>query len=339
MLVQSCRTRDVVDAGKPAVDMVGKSSAMKHLREAIRKVASSSRTVLIQGPTGSGKELVARAIHALGPHPRAPLVEVNCGGFPETLIEGQLFGWERGSFTGAERRHDGFFMTTADGTLFLDELGELPLSLQAKLLRVLETRRFRPLGGTRDLDFDGRVVAATHVDLDEGTRIGTFREDLYYRIGVLVIRVPSLDERREDIPDLVAHFASMVDRPIRFAADAVEALTRRPWPGNVRQLRNAVDRLAVFAETDVITRDVVEQVCVPTTSRPAAPTSLRALARCALQLDSLDKLDAMERALIDEALAASGGNRSLAARILGVDRKVIERRLASRRRDVPSEGE
>jgi DNA-binding NtrC family response regulator len=305
-------------------DLVGVSPPMERLRAAIGRVALSDRPVLVIGPSGSGKELVVRAIHALGPHPSAPLLDLNCGAMPEALIEAQLFGHERGAFTGADRRGVGFFAATQSGTLFLDEIAELPVGLQSKLLRVLETRRFRPVGSVSDVAFDGRVVAATHADLGERVREGRFREDLFHRLDVLRLRVPALDERREDIPALVAHFAARQSRALHFDASAFELFGSVPWPGNVRQLRNLIDRLAVFSETDTISAATIRGLDDRALS--SSPASLREAARVVLRSPVPDKLTSMETALIEEAMSLSGGNKTAAARLLGVHRKVIERR-------------
>jgi DNA-binding NtrC family response regulator len=300
--------------------LVGTGSAMGSLRLLIQRVAASDRPLLVTGPTGSGKELAVRAIHALGRHPDAPLLDLNCGAFPEQLIESLLFGHEKGAFTGADKRHHGFFEAVGQGTLFLDEVGELPLELQAKLLRVLESQTFRPL------KFAGRVVAATHVDLEARVRAGTFREDLYYRLNVLEVRIPSLEERREDIPSLVAHFVGKQDRPLELTAEALQLLEAAPWPGNIRQLKNTIDRLAVLAPSGPITPAVLES-CVHGSrltrrSELSGPEYLREL----LHSGDGNKLELMEELLTREAMKEAGGNKSGAARLLGVHRKVVERR-------------
>lgn len=306
---------------------------MRRLAAAIRKAARSDRPVLVQGPTGAGKELVARAVHQLGANASAPLVDVNCAAIPEPLMEGQIFGWERGAFTGADRAHEGILAAAQRGTCLLDEIGEMPLRLQAKLLRVLETRRFRPLGGAAERAFHGRIVAATHVDIESRARTGEFRADLYYRLGVLLLRVPPLCERREDIPELVHHFARMQDRPLVFRDEALDFLTEAPWPGNVRQLRNAIDRLAVFAEESAITVGAIREVLDDgLEAGPSGAGGMRDLARLVIASEAPNKLQAVEQVLVDEALDQAGGNRCGAARLLGVDRKVVERRIAARRR-------
>ncbi|RKI19097.1 sigma-54-dependent Fis family transcriptional regulator [Corallococcus sp. AB030] len=317
--------------------LVGTSEDIGRLRTAIQRVVLSDRPVLVTGPTGAGKEVVVRAIHALGPNSADPLLDLNCGAIPELLMESQLFGHERGAFTGADRRQDGYLTAVRRGTLFLDELAELPLSLQAKLLRVLETGRFRRVGATAEEHFQGRVVAATHAKLEERVRQGRFREDLYHRLNVLNVRVPSLDERTQDIPALMAHFCRQQPRPLRFSQEAVEALSRRSWPGNVRQLRNFIDRLAVFCDEDPIGAETVAAYLEPSQGPVPAEDGLMAMARAILQLPVANKLEAIESTLLNEAMALAGGNKSGAARLLGIGRKAVERRLE--RKDEPPEVE
>jgi DNA-binding NtrC family response regulator len=307
--------------------LVGSSAAMQRLRASVERVAMSERPVLVRGPTGAGKELVVRAIHTLSARADQPLLDLNCGALPATLIESQLFGHERGAFTGADRRHSGYFAAVHGGTLFLDEIAELPLELQAKLLRVLESRLFRPIGSTMPQRFDGRVVAATHADLEERVSRGTFREDLYYRLNVLEVRVPSLEERREDIPALVSHFAGLQPRPMTFTEDALQALRQAPWPGNVRHLRNLIDRLAVFAPDGVITREIIAQHGSVKPRRDLHKL-VNELACALLELPEGDKLAAAEAALVEVAMRRADGNKRAAARLLGVHRKVVERRTS-----------
>jgi len=302
---------------------------MVKLREVIRRVAPSSRPALVRGPTGAGKECVVAAIHRLSARPESPLVVVNCGAIPESLIESQLFGHEKGAFTGADRRHDGHFTTVGDGTLFLDEIAELPLQLQAKLLRVLESGRYTPLGATAERVFRGRVVAATHADLEERVAKGTFRQDLFYRLDVLVVRAPGLDDHPDDIPALAAHFAAESGRALRFSPEALDALRRRRWPGNVRELRNLVDRLAVFVDDDLITPEVLRLLAAGGQQASAArrPETLDAVLDAVLALDLPDKLEALKAGLVEEAMRRAGGNKSAAARSLGIHRKALDRML------------
>ncbi len=308
-----------------ALGFVGTSGAMQRLREQLRRVACSERPVLIRGPTGAGKEVAVRALHALGRHPDAPLLDLNCGALPASLVESQFFGHERGAFTGAERRHDGCFAAVGSGTLFLDEIAELPLELQPKLLRVLESGTFRPVGATAAQQFVGRVVAATHVDLEARVEEGAFREDLLYRLNVLEVRVPELEARREDILALVAHFARLAGGSLSFTDEALAYLEAARWPGNVRQLRNLVDRLAVLAPPGPITPRVIAETAGCELNRTREP-HLRDLAREVLRSPQPDKLQLVESAVIGEALQLCGGNKTATARLLGVHRKVIERR-------------
>ncbi|MBX7078571.1 MAG: sigma-54 dependent transcriptional regulator [Nannocystaceae bacterium] len=312
--------------------IVGRAPATRRLRRIIERIAPSDRAVLVHGPTGTGKELVVQALHQLGLHPEAPLVDVNCGAIPEALMESLLFGHVRGAFTGADAAQEGYLGAVGHGTLFLDEVAELPLLLQAKLLRVLETRRFRRVGSTEERRFHGRVVAATHADLRRACVERRFREDLYYRLAVLGIEVPPLAERREDIPLLVAHFAALQPRVMRFTAAAQAELGARAWPGNIRQLRNAIDRLAVTCDAESIdVADLHEHLEPADEALHGAPQSLAGvppdLASALLRLDGHDKLAAVESLLIDAAMRQYGGNKSAAARALGVHRKVLERRL------------
>jgi DNA-binding NtrC family response regulator len=318
------------DAEAPVGRLVGVSRPMELLRDTIRRAALSDRPVLVTGPTGVGKELVVEALHALGPHPEEPLLDLNCSAIPEALMESQLFGHRKGAFTGADQSQQGYFALVQKGTLFLDEVAELTPALQAKLLRVLETGRFRPVGSPTEGRFEGRVLAATCADLSDRVGAGRFREDLYYRLNVLTVRVPPLADRREDIPALVAHFCRGQRRALRFSTAAMELLTAAPWPGHVRQLRNLVDRVAVFCDGDVVTPELVAGFLRDPLDAAATPTGtdpLRAAAQAILKLPVENKLAAAEEALVAEALALADGNRSAAARLLGVHRKAVSRRL------------
>ena len=324
--VVTLRARQTGTSG--TLGMVGDSPAMERLRDAIRRVAASTRPVLVTGPSGAGKELAVRAIHRLGSRPEAPLVDLNCAALPEQLIEAQLFGHLRGAFTGAERDHPGFLASVGEGTLFLDEVAELPAALQAKLLRVLETRTFRPVGAVDTRPFAGRIIAATHRDLAEEVRQNRFRQDLHFRLDVLHVRVPALAERASDVPAIIASFLDAESRPLRFAPDAVESLKGRPWPGNVRELRNLIDRLVVFSDDDPVTAETIE--AFGATGAPEGDGPLLELARSVLSGSAEDKLAAARDVLVDEALRLADGNKTRAARLLGVHRKVVER-VVSRR--------
>ncbi|NHN77053.1 sigma 54-interacting transcriptional regulator [Azotobacter chroococcum] len=317
---------DSASFGTPT-EIVGESTRFRNLLSLVERIAPTSHTLLICGPTGSGKEVVARRVHAQGLHPGQPFVDVNCGAIPENLIESELFGHARGAFTGATGQRPGYFQQVGRGTLFLDEIGELPLALQTRLLRVLETRSFRPIGAGESLRFEGRVVAATHRDLQAMVREGRFREDLYHRLTVFVLEVPGLDQRREDIPALVTHFAARQPRPLSFSEVALERLRQAPWPGHVRQLRNLIDRLGVLALSERIGLAELEPFLAPAQNASAEQDDL---ADALLALEGDNKLQAAENLLIDRALQHSGGNKSAAAQLLGVSRKVVERRLKSR---------
>jgi DNA-binding NtrC family response regulator len=307
--------------------LVGVSTAMELLRETIRRAALSDRPVLVTGPTGAGKELVVEALHTLGPHPEQPLLDLNCGAIPEALMESQLFGHVKGAFTGADQNQQGYLAQVKQGTLFLDEVAELPPMLQSKLLRVLETGVFRPVGSATQGKFEGRVVAATHAELSARVRDGKFREDLFYRLNVLAVRVPPLVERREDIPALVAHFCRGQKRALRFSETALAVLSSAAWPGNVRQLRNLVDRVAAFADDDLVTPETLRPFVVDPQIVDADAQVLRSSAQSILRLPIDNKLEAIEEALIAEAVRLSDGNKSGAARLLGMHRKAVSRRL------------
>jgi DNA-binding NtrC family response regulator len=307
--------------------LVGVSAAMELLRETIRRAALSDRPVLVTGPTGSGKELVVEALHTMGPHPDHPLLDLNCGAIPEALMESQLFGHAKGAFTGADRDQHGYLTLVKQGTLFLDEVAELPPALQSKLLRVLETGVFRPVGSAVQGRFEGRVVAATHADLADRVRTGAFREDLFYRLNVLAIGVPPLGDRREDIPALVAHFCRGQKRALRFSQAALDLLAGAPWPGHVRQLRNLVDRVAAFADDDDVTPEALAPFIAESPASNTNADVLQSAAQRILRLSIENKLEAIEEALIAEAVRLSDGNKSGAARLLGLHRKAVSRRL------------
>jgi len=235
----------------PAI--VGDSAALQAVLRTVRAVAATDANVLIHGETGTGKERIARALHAWSDRARAPFVAVNCAALPPSLLESELFGHERGAFTGATARRSGRFELAADGSVFLDEVGELALPLQPKLLRVLQEREFERLGGTRLLRANARVIAATNRDLRAMTREGAFREDLYYRLNVVPIRVPPLRERKQDIPMLARHFADAAAKRLRRVIDPLPArvldgLLQHEWPGNIRELENVLERAVIFAE-------------------------------------------------------------------------------------------
>ncbi|TFW23436.1 sigma-54-dependent Fis family transcriptional regulator [Massilia arenosa] len=314
---------------------IGSAPAYQRLLAQVERLAQTGRPVLICGPSGAGKEVIAQQLHWQSCEGKQAFVDLNCGAIPVQLIEAELFGCVRGAYTGAVTDRPGVFEMAGNGTLFLDEIGELPLALQPALLRVLETRQYRPVGGTRTRHFGGRVIAATNRNLREMVQEGRFREDLYYRLAVFELQLPTLAERHTDIPALAEHFAASQDRPLRFAPDALALLERQPWPGNVRELRNLIDRIAVLSDEvlfDAATlRDYLPHAPAPWQA-PVAATSTTAdsLAEALLLLEGADKLAATERLLVEHALRRCAGNKSEAARLLGVNRKTIERRLAAR---------
>jgi len=318
--------------------IVGVSAAIERVRNLIRRVADADATVLIRGPNGTGKELVAQALHQSGKRAGEPLIAVNCSAIAPGLVESELFGHERGAFTNAMSRRVGCFEAAGTGTIFLDEVAELTPDLQAKLLRVLEARRFSRVGSSEPVAFKARVVAATHQDLEQRIADGRFREDLYYRLNVISLEVPALSERREDIAVLVAHFVSQFGRPLRFSKDAMQNLEQRSWPGNVRELRNTIERLALLCDTDEVTPRSIDQVAPLRREGASEPGEIDRLARLLLarEMPGENKLDLMERTMVRIAMELSGHNQTRAARVLGVERKALERRF---KRQVAEQGE
>ena len=305
-------------------DLLGESPAMLRLHELIAAVARSEATVLVTGESGTGKELVAHAIHQAGPRSAERFVAVDCCTLQETLFESELFGHERGAFPGADRRKPGLIEAAAGGTLFLDEIGDIGPALQAKLLRVLESGRFRRVGATADLRADVRVVAATNRDLPRMAREGAFRADLYYRLSALTIEVPPLRERSQDIPLLVRHFASRNARhgeqPV-FGEAALDQLSRYAWPGNVRELRNVVERATLLAKRGqrIEPRDLP---AFPSTERDATGREdLDAL------LQGEPTLDEVERRYLELLLRRHGGNRRRTAEVLGISERTAYRMI------------
>jgi len=244
-------------------DMIGESEPMQHIREMIAKVAPTDARVLIEGSNGSGKELVARNLHQQSKRSAMPFVEVNCAAIPGELIESELFGHEKGSFTSAIKQHKGKFEQADGGTLFMDEIGDMSLAAQAKVLRVLQERKLSRIGSDKDIEVDVRVIAATNKDLKAEIEKGNFREDLYHRLSVIVVKVPSLDERRDDIPMLIDHFIKKYTeggKARKFSADAIKLLKEKNWPGNIRELDNVVDRLLILGDEEISAQNVKDYV-------------------------------------------------------------------------------
>jgi DNA-binding NtrC family response regulator len=321
------RLRERVRRNFGTAALVGASPAMDRVRRLVARLAEANCAVLIRGETGSGKEMVARALHESSGRSDQPFLAINCSALPGALIESLIFGHERGAFTGADRRVRGQLELARAGTLLLDEIAEMPAELQAKLLRVLEDRRFRPLGSESELPVRARILAATHVDLEKRIAEGRFREDLYYRLNVVSIDVPSLAERGNDMHELLLAFSSDLPRPMKFTDDAIAWLARRRWPGNVRELRNVVERLALLAETDLVTVPVLEDLAAERAQGDSAGEVERIAKRLlALPASVGSKLDVIERAMVQHAIELSNGNKSAAARLIGVDRKALERK-------------
>lgn len=310
-------------AARPGI--LGRSPAMLAMQETIATVAPTEATVLITGESGTGKELVARALHSGSARADKPMVTVNCAALAENLLESELFGHEKGSFTGADRRREGRFVQANGGTLFLDEIGEMPLPLQAKLLRALQEGEVQWVGSDAPLTVDVRVLAATNRDLREEVARRRFREDLYFRLNVISLEVPPLRDRGEDIPVLAAHFlerfAGRNRKSIRgFSPQAVDSLLRYAWPGNVRELENAVERAVILCNGDLITRRELPAAITEAAS-PEEASSAAVGALAGLPLDEL------ERRAIGETLRCTGDNKSEAARQLGITRATLHNKL------------
>jgi len=305
----------------PGTDMVGAAPSMQKVFELVKKVAPSTASVVIGGESGTGKEVVARAVHSLSPRKDKAFVALNCSAIPATLIESELFGYERGAFTGADQRRLGNFELATGGTLFLDEIGELPLELQAKFLRVLEERKIRRLGGRGEVEVDVRVICASNRDLKEEIRRGRFREDLFFRLSVFAIHLPPLKERREDIPLLVHHFiekfnAETGKRVQGCTPAAAATLTGYAWPGNIRELRNTVERAMILADGDVIGEEHL-----PPDMQSSNPEA------AALRLTMGLTLDQVEKDYIIASLQRNGGNKARTAELLGISEKTLYNKL------------
>jgi two-component system response regulator HydG len=301
--------------------IVAKSPAMLELLATAGKIASSDYPVLITGESGAGKELIASSIHAGSKRPDKPFIALNCGAIPENMIESELFGYEKGAFTGANARKEGRFELANGGTLFLDEIGEVAPSVQVKLLRVLQDGKFERLGGTRTIDADVRIIAATNKDLHKEVEEKRFREDLFYRLNVITIQVPSLRERKGDVQLLAMHFLKLYadknNKPIEgFSEEAMLALSSYDWPGNVRELENAIERAVVFTNGKLIPLSVLPQ-----------SVSAFAESRHSLTFKIGTPLRELERKAIDITLQHTRGDKNMAARLLGIATRTIYRHL------------
>ncbi|HXU89401.1 MAG TPA: sigma-54 dependent transcriptional regulator [Methylomirabilota bacterium] len=314
------RLRDEVGRRYSFAQLLGESPAMQSVFEQIEAVARSESTILLVGESGTGKELVARAIHWNGPRRDRAFVAVNCAAIPDGLLESELFGHEKGAFTGADRKRRGLFTEASGGTIFLDEIGDMSLALQAKLLRALQDKTVRAVGGNEEVRLDVRVISATNRDIEALVRQGSFREDLYYRLAVIPIRLPSLRERVEDVPLLARHFlertaATLGKRVDGFTEDAMAWLQKQRWPGNIRQLENVVERAATLCRTPWITvADLsTELIGVSGPAGTLRPT-----------------LEQLERDYIARVLAETKGDKNAAARILGVSVRTLQRMFRDR---------
>ncbi len=342
------KARLAADEGEEQLPLIGRSQAMQEIYRVLARLMPTDLTVMIYGESGTGKELAARALHDYGKRRRGTFVAVNMAAIPRELIESELFGHEKGAFTGATMRSSGRFEQAAGGTLFLDEIGDMPLEAQTRLLRVLQEGEYTTVGGRTPIRADVRIIAATHRDLRQMVRQGLFREDLYYRLSVVPIRLPPLRERSEDIPELVRHFfAEVQDEGLSAKAldgEAMEALKAYPWPGNVRELENLVRRLAVLYSQETIDREVIENelsegkaaeraVAAPAESLSAAVEhhlrSYFAAHEDGLPAPGLyDRiLREVERPLIELSLSATRGNQIRAAKLLGLNRNTLRKKI------------
>ncbi|HTA19956.1 MAG TPA: sigma-54 dependent transcriptional regulator [Polyangia bacterium] len=321
------------DEGRPQVALVGDSEAMRGVLDMIERIAHTNATVLVTGESGTGKEVVARLLHGSSGRSQGPFVAVNCGAIPESLIESELFGHVKGSFTGAHETRAGKFIQASGGTLFLDEIGELPLAMQVKLLRVLQEREVTPIGDAKARAIDVRIIAATNVDLEAMVADGRFRQDLYYRLEVLPVHLPALRERAADIVPLARHFLDAANRrlgtTVVLTEDALALLKLHQWPGNVREMENVFERLVILSRTGTITA-----ADLPAKMRTATgPTAAVAAASAMLEMGAIDlaaTLAAIEASLVEQALRQTGGNRTRAAELLGLSRTTLVDKLKRR---------
>jgi DNA-binding NtrC family response regulator len=318
-LKQEIRRRERTASDRP----VGTSKVWRDILRLAETVAPTDSTVLIQGESGTGKEVVARFVHELSNRSEGPFLSLNCGALPEGLLESELFGHVKGSFTGAVRDKLGLFAAAKDGTFFLDEIGETTPATQVKLLRALQHREVIPVGATEAIPVNARVIAATNRDLDEEIKVGRFRSDLYYRLNVISIHLPPLRQRRDDIPILAEHFLQRIavargDAPKRLHASAIDALQEYQWPGNVRELENALERAVILSTGDTIGVELL----------PERVTERRAEPLVSARTPTNPTIEAVERAYIMWVLQSEGGNKSRAAEVLGIDPSTLYRKLS-----------
>ena len=316
------RLRKEVESRYDFHQLIGKSPSMQKIYDLIERISDISSNVLITGESGTGKELVAKAIHYNGVRKEGPFVAINCAAIPETLLESELFGYKKGAFTDAKSDKKGLIFEANEGTLFLDEITEMPLTLQAKLLRVIEEREVRPLGDTNSYPIDVRIISTSNCDITSSIQQGRFREDLYYRLKVIDIDMPALRERKEDIPILVQHFIQKFSKELKKAVsgvsgDALKILLNYPWPGNVRELENIIQRAITLSQHEVISPEDL-----PASIIQKADEKLFEKA-----MEEKFTLDQLEKEYVRRVLIETGGNKSKAAERLGLDRKTLYRKL------------
>jgi DNA-binding NtrC family response regulator len=330
--------------------LVGESLEIQNIFNTIQKVSQTDSTVLITGESGTGKELVARAIHENSPRASKPLVIVNCGAIPAELLEAELFGHTKGAFTGATQTRQGRFELAQGGTIFLDEVGELPLTLQVKLLRVLQTRQFESVGSNRTVEVDARIIAATNRDLEDAVAKKEFREDLYYRLNVIPVKIPSLRERRSDIPVLITHFVQQFNQVTGHSVEAptgqiLDALMAYDWPGNVRELENLMERLVILkGQGSVDLGDLPHRIFQKyAEGRPSGDGAMSmseweyprmVLPQTGVDLKSI--VTAFENHLVDQALARTSGNKNRASELLRMNRTTLVEKLRKRGMIIPA---
>ncbi|MEJ2182174.1 MAG: sigma-54 dependent transcriptional regulator [Nitrospirota bacterium] len=318
--------RETVRTSSEMDNIIGKSRPMQEVLALIPKVAGSNSNVLITGESGTGKELVASALHNMSPRGERTFVAINCASLPEGLLESELFGHMRGSFTGAVQNKQGLFETANGGTLFMDEVAEMPMNLQAKFLRAIENGTFRRVGGNTDIRVDTRIIAATNKNLDEAIRTGTFREDLYFRLNVIPLHIAPLRERQEDIPPLVEHFIGKYsDGKRQFSGSAMKLLMEHPWKGNVRELENMVERILLFTDTEIITdADLPPEL----KAKPRSEEALLPDISSNGGVDLEEMLAEFEKKYLVEALRSTGGKQTEAAELLRLSYRSFRHKLS-----------
>jgi Nif-specific regulatory protein len=313
-------------------NVIGQSDKMKEIFETVHRVAPTKATVFLRGESGTGKELIARAIHYNSPRAKGPFIKINCTALPETLLESELFGHEKGSFTGATHERKGRFELADGGTIFLDEIGDIPVSTQMKLLRVLQEKRFERLGSSRTISVDVRIIAATNQDLEKAVKEGSFREDLYYRLNVIPIFLPPLRERREDIPLLVEYFLQRFNeenkKGVRISDEAMRLVLEYPWPGNVRQLENCIERLVIMTDEETIrVEDLPYEIRAFNRDLIGQSHGSSKLERKTRSLSLPKTVEEIERERIIEALQKCGWVKSRAATLLEISPRQIDYRI------------